>query len=455
MPRIVTLRVSQTVAPVPLTLQQTGAVISQGATTLSQGQQAILTQDADLTPLLAAPLAISSIAWSGGTAVATTVAAIPGLTVGDTFVTELDGQTPAGYAGTVKGTVTGANTFSFPLAVNPGAETVPGTYTPPNQQELVSMVGEIFSQGTSQAVYVLELGAGDGASGPTALSTWIQGNPGVFYAYLVPRLWDNQANFLNLARSLASNTGLTYFFTTTTTGTYAAYQGIKSVYPFIESPGVGLTSFDCASNFISWLASNPGPGNLATPMAWRFTFGTTPYPDQGNAALLAALDTALINYITTGAEGGINEDCIANGCLGDGNSAMYWYAIDWAQLNYKRNIANAIINAANNGAPIDYDQHGINVLQDNAYDTTVDGIAFNLFNGTAARASLPQTQFISNLEDGDYVDQNITNAVPFLIYTQQDPSAYRSQKYGGFTQVIIPQEGLEAVVFNLDATQFV
>jgi hypothetical protein len=67
---------------------------------------------ADLTPLLAAPLAIASLAWSGGTVLATTSANIPGLDTGDTFITPIAGATPAAYNGTYLATVTGANTFT-------------------------------------------------------------------------------------------------------------------------------------------------------------------------------------------------------------------------------------------------------------------------------------------------------------------------------------------------------
>jgi hypothetical protein len=77
----------------------------------------------------AAPsFAISSIAWSAGVALVTTAASIPGLNAGDIFSTTIAGVTPAGYNGNYDATVTGANTFTFPLAVNPGVETVPGTY---------------------------------------------------------------------------------------------------------------------------------------------------------------------------------------------------------------------------------------------------------------------------------------------------------------------------------------
>ena len=41
MPSIVTVNVTQTAAPAPSTLQQTGAFVSQGATTLSQRRDRI------------------------------------------------------------------------------------------------------------------------------------------------------------------------------------------------------------------------------------------------------------------------------------------------------------------------------------------------------------------------------------------------------------------------------
>ena len=247
MPRIVSLNVFTDKAPTPNNFQQMGAFISQGATTLSTGSYSLLTQDADLIPLLAAALSLTSLTWSGGTVTATASAAIPGLTTNDTFITTIAGATPAGYNGTYSAIVTGTNTFTFTLASNPGTESVAGTYTPPNQQELIAMVDEFYVQGQSQAVYVLELGAGDGTSGPTALSSWIQSNPGVFSNYLLPRLWDASSQgspTITLMKAYESTTSLTYFWVTTTTSNYAQYTGmnaIKSAVPFVEAPGANAT----------------------------------------------------------------------------------------------------------------------------------------------------------------------------------------------------------------------
>lgn len=465
MPTIVTLNVTQTVAATPSNLQQMGAVLSTGATTLSQSAYSRLTQASDLTPLLAAPLSISSLTWSGGTVTATTAASIPGRTSGDTFITTIAGASPSGYNGTYQVTVTGANTFTYALASNPGSETVPGTYTPPNQQELIAMVDEFFSQGASQAVYVLELGASDGATGPTALQAWITANPGVFYAYLVPRSWDGTTNFITLVKQFLSNTAKTYFFVTTTTANQSLYTetgaAYKSVFPFVEAPNANasLTTFDCASPFQMWLyGSVNGPPSAAAqmgPFAWRYSYGTTAWTQSGNAATLATLDAAKVNYITTGAQGGISTNCLANGAFADGNSMAYWYAIDWIQINLSLNLANAIINAANDGQPIDYNQNGIDTLQDVAYNTFTTAVTYNLANGSVQRTDLIQSQFIQNYNDGDYADENVINAVPFLPYVTASPSDYAAQTYKGFTGVFLPMQGIESIVFNVNAVQFI
>src|SRR6185437_8536198 len=114
MTSIVVVNVSQQVAPTPSTLQKTGALISQGGTTLASGTYSLVTQLADLTAILAAPLTLASLAWAGGTVTATT-AAPHGITVGDTFPTTIASALPAAYNGTYIATVTGASTFTFLL----------------------------------------------------------------------------------------------------------------------------------------------------------------------------------------------------------------------------------------------------------------------------------------------------------------------------------------------------
>ncbi len=461
-PKIVVLNVFTAKAPTPNNFQQMGAFISQGATTLSTGSYSLLTQDADLTPLLAAALSLTSLTWSGGTVTATTSASIPGLTNGDTFITVIAGATPSGYNGAYSSVVTGANTFTFPLASDPGTESVAGTYTPPNQQELIAMVDEFYTQGQSQAVYVLELGAGDGTSGPPALSTWITANPGVFSNYLLPRSWDASSQSsptITLMKAFESTTSLTYFWVTTTTSNYAQFVGvnaIKSAVPFVEAPNANatLTSFDCASPFQMWLANNPSAAAPMTTMSWRYSFGTTAWPTQGNTATLAAMDAAKVNYITTGAQGGIATNCFANGCTGDGTPMQWWYAVDRAQIALPLNFSNAIINASNDNAPIDYNQSGVDTLQDVGLNTFNSMAAANLLNGTVTGTDLTGTQFSQNFNDGDYDGENVINAIPFATYAAQNQSAYLAQQYGGFSAVITPMLGIESIVFNLTATQF-
>lgn len=237
---IVTVNVTQTIAPTPSALQKTGAMLSQGGTTLLAGTYALLTQVADLTPLLAAALAITSIAWAGafgGQATVTTTAA-HGVPVNQSFTTTIAGAVPAGYNGTFLATATGASTFTYYLPVNPGSETVPGTYTPPAVAELLSMATTFFAQGAQTVVYVLELGAGTVAQGVTALTSFINNSQQFFYSYLVPRNWDGNANFIAFLANFESTTSKTYFFVTTNLQNYPLYGSglLKDVVALIQAP---------------------------------------------------------------------------------------------------------------------------------------------------------------------------------------------------------------------------
>jgi len=458
---IVKILISQTVAPAPITYQETGAFISQGATTLAAGSYSLLTQDSSLTPLLAAPAGISSIVWSGGVAQVTTVAAIPGLSTGDTFITTLAGVTPAGYNGLYIATVTGANTFTFPLATNPGTETVPGTYTPPGQGELTAMMTTFFGQGQGQAVYVLELGAGDGSTGPAALGTWITANPGFFYSYLVPRNWDSQSSYLALVEQFEALSAKTYFFTTTTTANYTNYTAqMKSVIWLIEAPSTQnaglrpLTEFSMAAPYQVTLNYAPSASNKQTQLNNAFLYGVTPYPTVGNSALLAQISAANGSVIGTGAQGGIsNLATMVGGTTADGNDFSYWYSVDWIQLQAAQALAAAVIDGANNPTnPLYYDQAGIDTLQDVVVATMTSAISFGLANGSVTTASLDGPVFTAALNAGTYANQDVVNAVPFTNYTQENPDAYEDGVYGGLTCVYIPMRGFRQIIFNIQVS---
>jgi len=457
MPSIVQINVSETLAPTPSTLQATGAVISMGATTLSTSTYYLLTQASALSAILAAPLALSSLTWSGGTVTATTTAAIPGRSSGDTMIVTVAGATPTGYNGTYKCSVTGANTFTYPLASNPGTETVAGTYTPPSQVELQSMVTTFFAQGGSQAVYVLELGPGDATTGPAALAAWITTYPGVFYSYLLPRIWDASAGLLSLIAGYEALNAKTYFFVTTTTATYTAYTGLmKCVVALVEAPGIALTEFSLAAAFQHSLAYAPSSANRMTPFAWSFLYGVTPYPTFGNSTLLTNLLTANINYVGTGAEGGIATAMLVKGTTADGNDFTWWYSADWIQINCDLAIANAVINGSNNPLnPLYYNQNGINQLQDVVVQTVQNAITYGLANGTVARAALDPVTFQTNYDDDDYEDQDVVNAVPFITYVEENPSDYGIGRYAGLQLVYIPQRGFTQIIFNINVTNLI
>jgi hypothetical protein len=70
--------------------------------------------------------AIQSMSWSGGTVTVTTTANHD-MRTGEAVVHNISGCTPSGYNGAFTCTATGANTFTYPLASDPGAMTVAGS----------------------------------------------------------------------------------------------------------------------------------------------------------------------------------------------------------------------------------------------------------------------------------------------------------------------------------------
>ena len=251
MPSIVTVNVTQTVGPTPATLQSSGALISQGATSTSPGTSSLLTQLSDLTPLLQLSKAITAMTWASSTVTAT-VSSGHGYTVGDTLPVTIAGVAPTGYNGNYTITVTSSTQFTYALASNPGSVTVQGTVVVQDEAELYAMATTFFAQGTGQSVYVLELGPGNANDGVAALQSYITANPnsnytpgstGYFYAYLVPREWDGNTNFLSMLANFESTTSKTYFFITTNLTNYVSYTNLmKDAFTLIEAPAYGVWS---------------------------------------------------------------------------------------------------------------------------------------------------------------------------------------------------------------------
>jgi hypothetical protein len=433
-PTIVTVNTTVTRAPTVSQLQQSGAIVSAGGTTLTPGTYQYCGTLAQVQSILANPLSLTGITWASGTATATTTATIS-LSVGQTFTTTIAGAVPAAYNGTYVATVASANTFTFAVATNPGTETTPGTYTPPGSAFVNNAATTFFAQGQTVGVYVLELGSATTASTSiTALQTWITGNsnPQVFYAYLLPASWDMASSeALNtMTSNYESPSGQTYFFITTTIANLPNYATNKAVFALVPSPTQASTEHQAATSFYQWLVNNPGPANPLAPMAFRYVFGVTPWSQNGNQTSINTVLTNYGNLILTGAEGGVSTATQFKGTTMDGEQASWWYGIDWFRIQVKQALANAIINGSNSNPPLLYNQAGINTLQAIAQNVADSAVKF----GCALSA--------------------VVSAVPFATYTQENPNDYNAGIYNGFSAVVVGQNGFLTLQFNLDAQQF-
>jgi hypothetical protein len=269
MPTIVQVNVSQQLAPTPSQLQKTGAFISQGATNTSAGTYTLLTQSSSLAPILAGSTPLSAISTTALIATATT-SAPHGLPLGEVISITVSGAVPTGYNGTFNATITGASTFTYQPGSALSAATSPGVYTLEDVAELNAMNLTFFGQGNGQGVYVLELGKGNVNDGVNFLNTWISNNPGIFYAYLVPRTWDSNAAFLSLVAQFEAPSAKTYFFVTTTLATYLNYTGVmKDVLSEIEAPAYAV--WPTAS--LTYLASTGTTATAITSQAHQVVQG--------------------------------------------------------------------------------------------------------------------------------------------------------------------------------------
>lgn len=460
---IVNINVSVTNPPAPSQLLKSGAMISMGGTTLNAGEYQLLTSSSDLASILSPAKSISTIAWATGT-VTVTLSAAHGWANGSSVPVLISGVAPAGYNGAYTATVTGTNTFTYPLTSNPGTATTMGTVKTVVANEISQMNTSYWAQGTSRAVYVLELGAVTNAAAITALTNFIAEDVALgntyqkFFSYLVPREWDGESTFKTLTGLYTSPGSLVYFFVTTTIATYGAWKATanKSVFAGVEAPSIAATEFSMATAFQSALSNDPGSSNMVPPMAYRFLYGVTEYPVKGNSTLLQTLQDNDINYVGTAAEGGLSNKMLVAGHMLDGNPFNYWYAVAWCAINLELDLANEIINGSNtNTNPLYYEQRGIDRLQNRALKTLRNGISYGLILGQVVGTKLIQTDFNTEYENGTYAGNAVINAVPFSNYTSLNPSDYQDGKYNGLSAVMTPRRGFESITFNLNVTNFV
>lgn len=358
MTQIVVVNISQAIAPTPATLQQMGALISQGGTNTAAGTISLLTQLSDLTVLTPAALAITSLAWNSAVVTATT-AAPHGLPNGKVIPVTIAGALPVGYNGAFNATVTGASTFTYPLIANPGSETAPGTWLNGSVTELNQMATTFFAQGSGSSVYVLECGPTDVNGGVAFLSAYITANPnsnyrpgaaGFFYQYLVPREWDGNANFLSLLATQNALTARTYFYVTTTLATYQLYPDLdKCVVALIESPVYGaypanaLTAIS-ASGLVVTATTTTAHGVL--PGQWFTIAGVTPIGYNGTFLALPGTTGSTLIYNVLAAPGSesILGTLVASFVANAGVGALeFSHAADFfVSLHYRPDVTNRV-----------------------------------------------------------------------------------------------------------------
>jgi hypothetical protein len=451
---IVTVNVSQQVGSAPNTLQRTGALVSTGGTTLAQYGTLLLTQLSDLTSSLAGAVTISS-ASEVSTTVTVTTSGNHGYTTGD--MVTIAGFTTPGYNGTWAITVTGATTFTFTTTSGLTTPAVgSGVVTDQDVSELLAMATTFFAQGSSVAVYVLELGHGTADVNVAALSTYLTANPLKFYRYLVPRGFDADANFVTLVATFSSATAKTYFHVTATLSTYSSFTTAngKAVILFIEAAGIPSTEFTSAAPFWVALSYQPSSTNQVTPYCYSYLFGVTPYPATTTQA--ATFKAANLNYVTTGAEGGISNLMLVNGTQCDGNPLNYWYSVDWMQVNVDQAISAAIINGSNNSlAPLYYNQQGVNVLQIVSQSIANQAVSNGLAVGPVTGYGLTSAAFTALLQSGNAPLGVLVNAVPFASFVALNPSDYPIGLYSGLSISYTPARGFQNIVFNVNVSNFI
>ena len=241
----------------------------------------------------------------------------------------------------------------------------------------------------------------------------------------------------DLGNQLSGNTAKTYFCVNTSVTNCAAYgvmgadsvwNGYKAIIAYAPSPTAQTGEFTAAVQLYNIVVNNPSAASKLPPMQYRFAFGVTPWPATGYSDSLQTLANYGANWIGTGAEGGISQNCIFKGTTSSLVQISEWYGIDWAGINTDRVLANAVINGSNTNPPLEYDQHGINLLAEVAQQEIDDAITFGcLQSGTVS-------------------------AIPFATYYAQNPGNYPAGIYNGLSCSALGQAGFLNLVFNLNVS---
>lgn len=428
---IVTINVSQTIGATPSDLQQTSAILSVGSTLQTPGVPVLITQNSEISDLVTN--AIGALV-SDGIDITLTLAdaATIGRNAGDDIEITITGCAPDTWNGTYTATVVDETTLTWAdISLVAGSPTTLGTFTLDGSEDVITAVNTFFAQGNSVGVYLLELGEQNAVAGEVAaLKTYMEDPLKRFYAYYVPFSWDNDTDFIALAKLHTSNEAKQYFFVLTAapvdTSYTSPYAGIKSVVAICDDTYPATNA--AAAMMWNLVSSAPSETNKVPPMAFRFLHAVN--ANQSKASILSTMTKQKVNYVGTGAEGGISSTILVLGSASDGNDLTYWYSVDWVQINVDMQLANAVINGSNTPTnPLYYNQDGVDRLQLVAQGVFNTGTSYGLVNG-----------------------QPLVNAIPYKTYIKTNPKDYSVGLYTGLSASYTPMRGFVAIVFNINVT---
>jgi hypothetical protein len=508
-PQIVNLTAVVTTAPVPSQLQQSGAIVSVGGTTLAPGAYQFCGNLSAINSISATSYAITSLAWTSSTVTATVSSGILP-TIGTQFTTTISGAVPSAYNGTYIATVATSTTFTYALASSPGTETTPGYFTISGASSITYPASSFFAQGTAVGVYVLELGDIVGVDAQiAALNTWITNNPGVFYGYLTPAAWDYSKDEVG---SVVINNGGNGFTVAPTVafsggggGTGAAGTAIIQngavVAVTITNPGSGYTAAPtvtfsggggvgaaATANLAS--AMNILAGQYANPTSKTYFFATTSVANLSNYATLKSVyatvpaPTATSQEFDAGAmfyQWLVNNPSASNP-LGPMSYRYLTGVTPWAISGNQTNINNVLTGYGNiiyptseggiskagiwKGTTMDGTQaawwYGLDWFQIQAQQAlaaaVINGSNQNpplIYDQNGINSLLAVAQGVANSAVQFQCALSITiNATPFAAYTTANPNDYQAGLYRGFSATVVGQNGFLVIGFALAAVQF-
>ncbi|EPC3488017.1 hypothetical protein ACRZCU_000107 [Citrobacter freundii] len=434
---IVTVNVSQTIGATPSNLQQMSAILSFGATLQEPGKPVLLTQDSDITDLVNNAIGtLEAEAQSHGSDFTLTLP--PSKTIkrdpGSEIEITIVGCSPTTWNGTYTATLTTTSTLEWTVSSSTldGSPTTLGQFTIGGSADLVTAVNTFFAQGNSVGTYLLELGYQKDVvkTEVAALKLYMEEPLKRFYAYLVPESWKEDEDFITLAKLYTANEAKQYFFvlsdTPDDTNYVTPYASIKSIIAMADD--TYPTTNAAAAVMREFVSPSPSPINKVPPMAFRYLQAVN--ANKAKNSILKTMVAQNINYVDTGAEGGISNTMLVKGVTSDGKDMTYWYSVDWVQINVDMQLANAVINGSNNPInPLYYNQDGIDRLQQVAQGVFDTGVSYGLVNG-----------------------QTPVNAISFKAYVKDNPNDYNIGRYAGLSATYTPMRGFTSIIFNINVT---